>query len=106
LSALFFSEIIFSENLFFQEAEKRKEVEKSLVLKWTDPDMAIEAKRSTFYSLARIEEEEKAMGSSPPAMHFNTADWFQEPILWISISAETFRPKTFLTNFHPKTTDT
>ena len=34
-----------------------------MVLKWTDPDQAVDVKKSTYYSPMRIEQEEKAMSS-------------------------------------------
>jgi hypothetical protein len=46
-----------------QEAAKKKELEKGMVLKWTDPDQAVDIKKSTYYSPMRIEQEEKALSS-------------------------------------------
>ncbi len=46
-----------------QEAAKRKELEKGMVLKWSDPDQAVDVKKSTYYSPMRIEQEEKALSS-------------------------------------------
>jgi hypothetical protein len=40
----------------FQQAEKKKEAEKGMILQWTDPDASVEIKKATFYSPARIEQ--------------------------------------------------
>lgn len=60
-----------------KEAAKRKELEKGMVLKWSDPDQAVDVKKSTYYSPMRIEQEEKALSSGFSKVRFNVTDWFE-----------------------------
>lgn len=46
------------------------------VIKWTDPESDIQAKKNTFYSPMRIQHEQEAMSSGYSPSRFNLSDWY------------------------------
>jgi len=59
------------------KAARKKKIEDSKVIRWTDPESNVELKRNTFYAPVRMEREERAMDSGYDSGRFNLADWYQ-----------------------------
>lgn len=59
-----------------EKAERKRKVEESRVICWTDPESDVDYKRNIFYAPIRIEQESNSMGSGYSSIRFHLADWY------------------------------